>query len=85
MCSKSRCKRAKTRRNVAPQPLTGLREEGVESVVAAANRLVRRHLPVGLDAVLQAVELPAGVADLDTGLTDVDRDDLTHGGELLKR
>ena len=34
--------------------------------------LVGRHLPIGLDAVLEAVELPAGVADLATGLPDVD-------------
>merc|ERR1719171_2983187 len=56
----------------------GLREEGVEGVVAAANRLVRGHLAVGLDAVLEAVELPAGVTGLDTGLAKVDRDNLTH-------
>ena len=31
-----------------------LREEGVEGVVAAADRLVRGHLAVGLDAVLEA-------------------------------
>ena len=55
-----------------------LGEEGVEGVVAAANGLVGGHLPVGLDAVLKAVELPAGVADLDTGLADVDGDDLAH-------
>ena len=30
------------------------------------------HLAIGLDAVLQAVELPAGISDLDTGLADVD-------------
>ncbi|EFJ17551.1 hypothetical protein SELMODRAFT_420969 [Selaginella moellendorffii] len=36
-----------------------------------------------LDAVLQAVELPAGVADLDPGLTDVDRDALSHLAEAL--
>ena len=34
--------------------------------------LVGGHLPIGLDAVLEAVELPAGVADLATGLPDVD-------------
>jgi hypothetical protein len=38
----------------------------------------RSHLTIGLDAVLEAVELPAGVADLDTGLADVDGDYLTH-------
>lgn len=37
------------------------------------------HLAIGLDAVLQTVELPAGISDLDAGLADVDRDHLTHG------
>ena len=55
-----------------------LREEGVEGVVAAANGLVRRHLAIGLDAVLEAEELPAGVTNLDTGLTDVDGNDFSH-------
>lgn len=32
--------------------------------------------PVGLDAVLQAVELPAGIAHLHPGLPDVDGDAL---------
>lgn len=57
---------------------TSLGEEGVEGIVAAADGLVRRHLAVGLDAVLQAVQLPAGITDLDTGLANVDGDDLTH-------
>ena len=43
------------------QTLTGLGEEGVESVVTPTDSLVRGHLPVGLDAMLQAVELPARV------------------------
>ena len=33
-----------------------------------------------LNAVLKAVQLPAGISDLDTGLTDVNRDALPHGG-----
>merc|ERR1719230_1769323 len=57
----------------------GLREEGVEGVVAAANGLVGRHLAIRLDAVLEAVKLPARVADLNAALADVDRDDFTHG------
>merc|ERR1719504_368885 len=55
-----------------------LREEGVECVVAAADGLVRGHLAVGLDAVLEAVQLPAGIARLDASLAEVERDDLTH-------
>ena len=43
-----------------------LREEGVERVIAAADRLVGRHLAIRLNAVLQAEQLPAGVTDLDT-------------------
>merc|ERR1719389_1542494 len=57
----------------------GLREEGVEGVVAAADGLVGGHLAIRLDAVLEAVELPARVTGLDTGLAKVDGDDLTHG------
>jgi hypothetical protein len=32
-----------------------------------------------LNAMLEAVQLPARVSDLDTGLADVDRDALPHG------
>ena len=52
----------------------GLAEERVEGVVIGAHRLVTGHLAIRLDAVLQAVELPAGVTDLDTRLTHVDGD-----------
>ena len=51
---------------------TGLREEGVESVITATDGLIGGHLTVRLDTVLEAEELPAGVTNLDTGLTDVD-------------
>ena len=57
---------------------TGLREEGVESVVATSDGLVGWHLTVRLDSVLKAEEFPAGVTNLDTGLTDVDRNDFSH-------
>jgi hypothetical protein len=36
------------------------------------------HGTIGRDSVLEAVKLPAGVTDLDTGLTDVDGNDFTH-------
>jgi len=58
----------------------GLGEEGVEGVISAADGLVGGHLAVGLDAVLQAVELPAGIANLAAGLANVDRDALTLQG-----
>merc|ERR1719474_1658101 len=56
-------------------------EKSVERVVASSDRLVRRHLPIRLDPVLQTEQLPAGVANLHSRLTDVDRDALPHDGE----
>jgi len=57
---------------------TSLGEEGVESIITATDGLVRWHLTVWLNTVLEAEELPAGVTDLDTGLTDVDGNDFSH-------
>ena len=51
---------------------TGLGEEGVESIITTSDGLVRWHLTVWLDSVLEAEKLPACVTDLDTGLTNVD-------------
>ena len=47
-------------------PARGLREEGVEGVVAAADGLVGGHLAIGLDAVLKAEQLPHSVSGLHT-------------------
>jgi hypothetical protein len=58
---------------------TSLREEGVESIVTTTDGLVRGHLAIRLDTVLQAEQLPASISDLHTRLTDVDADGLTHG------
>ena len=52
-------------------PGSSLREEGGKGVITA-HELVRRHVTVGLDAMLQAVQLPTGIANLAAGLTDVD-------------
>ena len=57
-------------------PGAGLGEEGVEGVILDGSALWL--LAVGLDAVLEAEEFPAGVTNLDTSLTDVDGDDFTH-------
>ena len=51
-----------------------LAEKGVEGVIATSDGLVTGHLAIGLDSVLQTVQLPAGITDLDTGLSDVYRD-----------
>ena len=51
---------------------TSLGEEGVESIITASDGVVRGHLAIRLNTVLEAVELPASVTDLDTGLSNVD-------------
>ena len=62
--------------------LASLREESRERVIGL---LVRRHLSIGLDSVLEAVQLPAGISDLDAGLSNVDGDDLALKTEPSKR
>ena len=57
---------------------TSLGEEGVESIITTTDGLIGGHLTIRLDTVLQAVQLPAGVTDLDTGLTDVNAEGFTH-------
>mmetsp|Transcript_63511 Transcript_63511/g.105937 ORF Transcript_63511/g.105937 Transcript_63511/m.105937 type:complete len:411 (+) Transcript_63511:505-1737(+) len=57
---------------------TSLGEEGVEGIVLNTDGLVRWHRAIRLDTVLQAVQLPAGVTNLDTSLAKVDRDNFTH-------
>ena len=54
-----------------------LAEEGVEGVVATSDGLVTGHLAIRLDSVLKAVQLPAGVTDLGSGLSDVYGDTFT--------
>ena len=54
-----------------------LTEEGVEGIVSTTDGLVRGHLAIRLDSVLQTVQLPTGVAHLDSGLADMDWDTLT--------
>ena len=64
-----------------------LREESVEGVICYASGVIGRHLAIRLDAMLEAVELPAGAAHLDTGLADVERDNFAHlhlAGSCLK-
>jgi hypothetical protein len=57
---------------------TGFREEGIEGIITSSDGLVTWHLTIGLDAVLQAEQFPAGVSDLNTALTDMDTDCFTH-------
>ena len=50
---------------------TSLREAGLEGVVSKS--LIRGHAAIRLDTVLQAVELPTGVSNLDSSLSDMNR------------
>ena len=59
-----------------------LLEERLEGVVSLPHAVAAGLEPIRLDAVLQAVQLPAGIADLTSGLPQVNRDDLAHGGAL---
>ena len=47
-------------------------EKCVERVIAAPNGLVTRHLTIGLNSMLQAVQFPTRITNLDTGLSNVD-------------
>ena len=62
----------------------GLGEEGGVGVVPAAGLLVRGHGAVRLDAVLEAVELPARIADLAARLAHVHGDTLTLEKSQIK-
>merc|ERR1712100_387351 len=54
-------------------------EKGVEGIITSSNRLIRWHLTIWLDTVLKAEELPACVTDLETALSNVDRNNFSHG------
>jgi hypothetical protein len=57
---------------------TSFGEEGVESIITTTDSLVRGHLTIRLDTVFKTEEFPTSVTDLDTGLTDVDRNNFSH-------
>ena len=65
-------------------PSTRLTEESIEGAVSRSSTegFVGGHLSIWLDAMLQTVELPAGIADLHSGLSNVDGDTLTLKGRL---
>jgi hypothetical protein len=55
-----------------------LGEESTKAVICSSRRLVRGQHAIRLNAMLQAVQLPAGIAHLATGLANVDRQALSH-------
>jgi hypothetical protein len=53
-------------------------EDGAERRIADRDGRIDRHLTVWLDPVLEAVQLPATVPDLNTGLANVERNNFPH-------
>ena len=62
---------------------TSLTKEGVEGIISTPDCLVTRHLAIRLDAMFQTVEFPAGIANLDTSLANVDGDALALQAEFV--
>ncbi|MFS8023065.1 hypothetical protein Hanom_Chr16g01447041 [Helianthus anomalus] len=60
-------------------------EESVEGVITSSNSFVTRHLAIRLNSVLETVEFPTGIANLNTGLTDVNGNALSHCGKGDRR
>mmetsp|Transcript_56515 Transcript_56515/g.69074 ORF Transcript_56515/g.69074 Transcript_56515/m.69074 type:complete len:95 (+) Transcript_56515:550-834(+) len=67
-------------RNVFSRASLG--KERVEGVISPTDGLIRRHLAIRLNAVLQAEQLPARVANLDSALSNMNADRFTHGYEV---
>jgi len=56
---------------------SSLAEKRVKGIVSAADSLIARHLAIRLDSMLQTVQLPTSISDLNSGLANVDRNTLT--------
>ena len=54
-----------------------LAKKCIKGVIAITNGLVAGHLSIRLDAMLQAVQLPASVTDLASGLANMNGNTLT--------
>ena len=61
-------------RNVFPR--SSLTEKRVERIVSSADSLVAWHLAIRLNSMLQAVQLPTSISNLNSGLANVDRNTL---------
>lgn len=60
---------------------SSLTEKSVEGIISSADGLVTGHLSVWLNAMFQAVKLPAGIPNLDASLSNVDGDAFTLWGK----
>jgi len=53
-------------------PCAGFAEKRVEGIISSADGFVARHLAIRLNAMLQAVQLPTSISNLNSRLTNVD-------------
>ena len=51
---------------------SSLAEKRVKGIVSSADSLVAWHLAIRLNSMLQAVQLPTSVSNLNSGLANVD-------------
>lgn len=67
--------------------LAGVRngEESTVTVVLIPLIAVLVHVAIALDAMLKTEELPTGIRDLNSGLTDVNLDDFSFGHHISRR
>jgi hypothetical protein len=58
--------------------LTSLGEEGAETLIRVSGLALLSQISIGLNAMLEAVKLPARVGNLATSLADVNANDFSH-------
>ena len=64
---------------------SGLAEKRVEGIVSSADSLVAGHLAIRLNSMLQAVQLPTSISNLNSSLANVDRNTFTLRQEKALR
>ena len=52
-------------------------EKCVKGIITTADGFVARHLAIRLNSMLQAVQLPTSISNLNSSLANVDRNTLT--------
>ena len=53
-------------------PCAGFAEKRVEGIISSADGFVARHLAIRLNSMLQAVQLPTSISNLNSRLTNMD-------------
>ena len=48
-------------------------EKRIETIIAASDGFIRWHLTIRLYSMFQTIQFPTGISDLNSGLTDVNR------------